>query len=791
MRPLSRLLHSLFLPSLQNRERARWCGVDRFPAGTYNDCFLKHRADGDFVRNPEYLWSPGPYWAARAGFGAHFRRLADQLGGSIYSDALLVLHPADHARTRASLLRSWENAAANELADCWARLMEAEGWGLVIPGRSFHLRVVPDGDPALGGLLGLEEGEFATGLFPNLHLGADPHAVPLVEVFVADARGRFSSVGTMWSDQLAFSLGAHPLDNAHPEGLDDSSVYTVHRIPDEDGLHHRIGAAQRDRLVLRTGQVAGGDTVQIVDATRDKIVLEVMLVAAKHLAAELPRLDEIRDAPRVALPAFAPLPATPLGTMVPDGLDLATLGAFSIIPEAIPDRIYTLTERGALLQRVHFRDVMRGYRVEIDRDGRVAPKVSRPVATVEILEDRLSLIAMERDLSVDGLPLSVGERKPLEETHELAWRGGGLRYVSLRRVNDRKWPYLGCLTSPRRTTPLPEGEAYTIGRDGRACDVPLPDRSVAENIVWRDGATSGPIQTHGGSVERRAFRTDAICVATRAASIDLRADGPGIENLSATCPVHILRADGERVRLQKGARAPLHPGDELCIGNALFSLVAPGGEEPALHFGSKPAEAVAPSPQRRRAAVLAETGRRVSAGGRPRPLPTHKTIGALLGAEPGMEQPAVPDPSPVTQIGPVVPTDQLLSLSLDPTTAGDGPTRIGPDPAQEGAAWVSTALMDATPTILDGGPRAFAPVRVPFAAEDAPVEDVPEIPGLLLQGTPRGLRIDTVQGESSPPGATVPLPSISRRPARGLPGFGPMPAPATPMLSELPSYQGD
>ncbi|MCO4769301.1 MAG: hypothetical protein KDA24_04670 [Deltaproteobacteria bacterium] len=772
MRPLSRLLHSLFLPgSIQSRERARWCGVDRFPAGTYNARFLKHRADGDFVRNPEYLWSPGPYWAARAGFDAHFRRLADQLGGSVYSDALLVLHPADHARTRASLLRSWETAAANELADCWLRLVEAEGWGLVMPGRSFHLRVLSDGDPLLGTPLGLEPGEFATGLFPNLHLGPDAHAVPLVEVFVADARGRFASVGTMWSDQLAFSLGAHPLDNARPDELDDSCVYTVHRIPGEDGLHHRIGQSQQGRLVLRTGSASGGDTVQIVDATRDKVLLEVMLVAAKHLAAELPLVGERRDAPNVALPAFAPLPGAPLGTMIPDGLDPATIGAFSIVPEALPDKLYTLVERGALIQRVHFKDVMRGYRVEIDRDGRVGPKVSRPVASVEVLDDRVSVVALERDLSLDGQPLPVGERQPLESTHELAWRGGSVLYRSVRRVKDRKWPYLGCITSPRRTTPLPEGEAYTVGRDGRSCDVPLPDRSVAENIVWKDGQASGTVQIQGGAVERRTFRTDAICVATKAAELDLRGETPGIENLSTTCPVHVLRSDGELVRLRKGARATLRPGDELCIGNALFSLVAPGAEESALHLGVN-VRVEAPT-KRRRAAVLAETGRRAMAGGRPQPLQTGKTIGALLG---------------VTQIGPAVATDQLPSLHLDPTTAGEGPTMLGPVTDTGTPSWVEGALMDCTPTVVDGRPVPTREERVPFAAADAPVEDVPEIGGFFLHGTPRGLQINTFQGED-PPRETLPPPS--RRPARGLPRFGVVPAPQMPALNELPSLQGD
>lgn len=763
MRPFGRLLRSLFLPgSIQSRERSRWCGVDSFPSGTYNDRFLKHRADGDFVRNPEYLWSPGPYWAARGGFDAHFRRLADQLAGAVYSDALLVLHPEDHARTRASLLRSWESAAAAELADCWRRLLESEGWTRAVPGRDLHLRVLPDGDPALGSTLGLEPGEFATALMPNLHLGPGPEAVPLVEVFAADPSGRFSSIGTLWSDQLAFSVGAHALDNGRRAELGDSCVYTVHRIPGEDGLHHRLGAGREDRFVLRTGTAQGGETVQVVDVRRDKVVLEVMLVAARHLAAELPRVGERPDAPRVALPAFAPPPVTGFeGTILPGDLDLGTLGAFSIVPESLPDRVFTLVERGYLLQRVHFKDAMRGYRIEIDRDGRIGPKVGAPVATVRVRDGRVEVEAVERDVSVDGRPLRPGESAPLDDLrHSLSWRGGSVEYGSMRRSGDRKWPYLGCLTAPRRTTPLPLGETCTIGRDGRSCDVPLPDRAVGDNIDWRDGATTGPIEVQGGEVDRRTFRTDAICVPTRAAALTLTAGAPSVENLSGTCSLHVLRPDGEMARLGKGASAVLTPGDELCIGNLLFSLLLPGDVEEPLRFGGKRVEA--PEPQhRRRAAVLAESARRPSAGGR-KPLPAGRTVGEAIGS-------ALPVEARVTQIGPAfptapVPTDQLPSLQLDPTTVGEWPTLLGDTPVSPAApSWRGRSLADGTPTVLGGEP-VLASVD-----PDAEVEDVPELEDLPLLGVPRGLQIHTSHGEPSPR-----YPTPSRRPRAALPGFGPV-----------------
>ena len=794
---LKNLLRSLFLPgSIQARERGRWSGVDALPSGSFNDCFMVHDAEGDFVRNPEYLWSPGPYWAARAGLDAHLRRLADDLGGSVYSDVLLVLHPEDHARSRSSLLRSWDAAVENELGDCWARLVESQGWTMAMPDRRFQLRVLADGDPRLGGTLGLEPGQFATGLMSNLHLGPGDEAVALAEVFAADARGRFQSLGTLWSDQLAFTVGAHALDNGRMEALGDSALYTIHRIPGEPGLHHRVGVGREDRVVIETGHALGGETIRVVDASRGKLLVEVMLVAAGHLAAEVRdgamSASRRADSPRVALPAFAPVALSFVGgTILPEDLDLGEIGAFSIVPEALPDRVFSLVERGFLLQRLHFRDVMRGYTVEMDRDGRIAPKVGAAVLALQVLEDRVTVQAMERDLAVDGQPLAKCEERPLDAAqHELSWRGGSARWSSMRRVRDRKWPYIGSITAPRRMTPLPEGETYTVGRDSRACDVPLPDRPVADNILWRDGATSGEVQVHGGAVDRRSFRTDAICVATKAASIDLGNEEPRLTNLSPSCPIHVLRTDGEAVRLRKDASTALQAGDELCIGNQLFSLVAPGSVEQPLRALGVPAptpasQSTIPRPgERRRAAKLAETARRPSAGGRPKPVAAGRTYGEMLGVTIG---PVPAGGAPIAQIGPT-PTDLLPSIDLDPTTLGDKPTLLE-NPALTGS-WVEAQLLEGTPTVL-GDQDLPARVAAAFAGVSGEVESLPELDAVEpfvepvarpRMELPRGLRIDTVHGEPEGGYGTP-----RRRPGRAtLPRFAP---PRT--LGATPSFQGD
>jgi hypothetical protein len=793
---LTRMLR-LFVPgSIRSREDARWCLADSLPSGTYNQQFLRSRAEGDFIRHPDYLWSPTPYWTARAGVNGHLRELADRLGGLVYSDLLIVLNPEDHARSEASLLTSWKRAAQAELAECFERLVASQGFVKAFPDRPLQLEVVRDGDPMIGATLGLKPGEFATALMPNLYLRPAPMSAPLVEVFVADERGRFGSVGTLYSDQVAFTVGAHALDNGRIERLGDSALYTLHRFPDQPGLHHKVNGERADRVVIETGTAHGGDTVRLVDRGRDKVLLEVMLVAARELDAELPAADEIRGPrPAVGLPGFLPA-SHPPGTILPEAFDLGTVGAFSIIPEALPQRIHSLTERGFLFQRLHFKAEMRGYHVELDRSGAIAPTVAQPIARLEVVDDRVSVLGIARDLAVDGAPLVPGKRLPLRAaTHQLSWRDGSVEYRPLRRPGDRRWPYLARIDAPQRTTPLPEGEVWTVGRDSAECDVPLPDRSVTSNIQWRDGQQSGPVEVQGGKADRARFRTDAICVATRAASIDLTESTPALENLSTRCPLHVIRGT-EVLRLKRGSSVPLQDGDELLIGNLAFVLVGPGGERP------REVEQLLPAGERHQEGP-GTRGRRPRVGGTAGALVDRpRTVRAVLGIDPKADsQPPVQPPRvvpvrptsrPLPQLAVVeiaedaaddvalagLPTHALPSLSLDPTvdewfSGGDGPLSLDGAPTiiDEDPDW--TSLLRAAGSVEEAPALSPVPPTREFTAEEAKAVRLVEEPPPI----PRGLRVNV---------AIAPARRGRRFGAGGLPGFGPR-----PHRRPTPSMSGD
>ena len=788
MSRLKRLLRGLLVPgSLRAREEQRWCKADPFPSGSYNFQFLRSRAEGDFVRHPDLLWSPNPYWTARAGLNAHVREVADRLGGTVYSDALIVLNPRDFARTEASMLESWSRAAREELADCFERLVDSQGFVKAVPDRPFCLEVVADGGDRIGQTLGLESGEFATAMLPNLHVEPGAEAVPLVEVFVSTDRGRFASAGTFWSDQLAFTVGAHALDNHTIPELDDSALYTVHRFHDQPGLHHKLNGERTDRLAIRTGQAHGGETVQVVDMGRDKTLLEVMLVAARAPEAELPRAGE--KAGRMAgnrrpdLP-FAPIPGGPeAGTILPEDVDLGSFGAFSIIPDSLPERIHTLSERGFLLQRVHFGAVMSGYTMDLERGGQLLPEAVSPVARLQVRGERVSVTAVGRDLAVDGRPVRQGDQVPLTgASHELSWREGRSEFTSLRR-KDKRWPYLARLSSPRRATPLAEGESYLLGRDSDACDVPLPDRMSTRNILWRDGGKAETVETRGGAVPRSRFRTDAILVASKAARVDLADDGVRLHNPSASCPVHVVRADGETVRVKQDGTVDVQPGDELLVGNAIFALLAPGETEPA-----KPGKTPSPPvdltalPERLEAGPGGR-GRRPRVGGAAGKLvEPSRTYGALLGISPAGDRSrtapvAAPPPRPQPPPEPLapestgrLPTRCAPSLSLDPTQ--DEP-EAAPEPAADtdsssgasfldvsGDTWLlgDGACADGAITIVDDQPDWERLLEAAARSRSVSRPPEPSVAVVEMQSTSRPF-LDRVVG--APPALTDEEPALS------------------------------
>ncbi|MDP7114850.1 MAG: FHA domain-containing protein [Myxococcota bacterium] len=557
----------------------RWLLVDDPDNGYYNFRLMRFAADGDLVRYPDHIWSTATRWGRPGGLREHLGELARRLDGTLYADVLIILSAEDRRRELEHGAASWEEGLQALVERQIGRLCQQQGWRMADPRRGPRLRVIGDGEPAMGGQpLGLQAGEFATALMPNLYHGPGEGSTPFASVYIrvpreAGGAGGFRQVGVFHDDQLAFTVGSHWLDNGRDAELPGPALYTLHRPPGHPEMLHRLNPDLADAYRLRQTAGPQGDTVTVEDGAGGAPVLEVMLIPAN-----------------VSRPSEAA--AGTGGTLVPEGVSVGD--GLTLIPEPEPDPRVILSRRALLVQRVHFPRVMGGYQLDIGDDGSVAPQLPEPAARVLVDGEQIELRPLRAGVTVDGEELSADRTFPLTGERDIGLSRGRLTYRSCTH-DDPRWPYLGEFSVPAEPHELELGSAFRIGRDRRKCEIALPDRGIHENIHWLPTVDPrGTIPTRGGEVEVASFTTDSIMVAGRHAEIDLRGSEPKVRALSRACPVFVRRRTGARLRLiaKEGATAqPLRQGDELLVGNTLFRVILPIGAVPAPPVNLSPAGA--------------------------------------------------------------------------------------------------------------------------------------------------------------------------------------------------------
>jgi hypothetical protein len=265
------------------------------------------------------------------------------------------------------------------------------------------------------------------------------------------------------------------------------------------------------------------------------------------------------------------------------------VGGKTIIPDAPSERIFTLQERGALLQKVHFSTFMLGYDVYFGTRGELGTHVEDPAATFQVRKRTVSLVAHIDGVTIDGKPIAAGVEVPIEGDVKIEVAGHKLEYHDLRGLQLDGWPYVGEIRRPASSTYMIWGEDYLIGRS-RECRVVLPDEPRNDNIHWKpsvgDGAT---IRARTGEIPKSKFYTDSIMVGSEHASVDLRGAVPKVVCTSKHCYAYVRRqAEVFSLYPTTSAQQPkeleLQPGDEILIGNCLF------------HVGYTAGDAVAPAP---------------------------------------------------------------------------------------------------------------------------------------------------------------------------------------------------
>ncbi|MEQ1506646.1 MAG: hypothetical protein ABMB14_30745, partial [Myxococcota bacterium] len=605
----------------------------------YNYRLRRHKAEGDLIADPGLLWYTSPYVKRRSGLGTHVGAEVGD-GTANYTDVLLILSRDDFARASAD----WQQTATRALQQEFDNFCRRENFNRLHAHRPLGVRIIEDGSQGMfGQSLTLARGEFVTGLLPNLYTGPVRGSYPVIGVHLnlPGVWEGYQEVGRLHNDQILFTLGNHWLDNFSHPSLQQAALYRLRQYPDGSFVHivnpdlqdqYQVtstnqGGASVLTLATRGGQPLAYIVLAVIDppaqpvssppvsagrqsppGNNPRAIGSTAPTRAPSLAPssatpatgnrrpdiQMPKPPITREAPRGRGPDSVPSIAPPM--LIDDvvspvngqGLKKIGLGGKTIIPDAPSERIFTLQERGALLQKVHFSAFMLGYDVYLGSRGELGTHVEDPAATFQVRKRSVSLVSHVDGVLVEGRSVAAGVEVPIEGDVRIEVAGQKLEYRDLRGLNLDGWPYVGEIRRPASSTYMIWGEDYQVGRS-RECRVVLPDEPRNDNIHWKpsvgDGAT---IRARTGEIPKSRFYTDSIMVASEHASVDLRTDRPKVVCTARHCYAYIRR-NNEVYSLypttspQQPKDLELLPGDEILIGNCLFHVGYTAGEaiEPA------------------------------------------------------------------------------------------------------------------------------------------------------------------------------------------------------------------
>jgi hypothetical protein len=518
----------------------------------YNFRLRRHTCDGDLVADPSLIWYTSPLVKRRAGLGTH---VASEMSAGVagFVDALIVLSAADFDRAEDTEM-PWLETLPGLLRDQFDQMCQRERLSRRFPKRRLGFRVLCDGGPEMGGhRFDLQPGTFITGLLPNLYTGPVETSRALVTVHASlpGAWTGWREVARLYDDQIVATLGAHWLDNFQHPRLREAALYRLQRGPDGRFVHVVSPDLQdRYQLVTRTQGTVTTSTL----ATRQGDVLA-------HIVLEL---------------ADEPLETGAAPSISPPMLS----GPRTLQPDSPRNRVVSLQERGALLQRVHFGAFMEGYDVYLGTRGELGTAVDEKAATFEVRKKGVQLVAHVPGVEVGGQSIPPGSSVALEGDTVVLAASERFEYRDLRGISAEGWPYVGEIRRPASATYLAWGEEHKVGR-ARECRVTLPDEPRNDNIRWKKSVGDGStIRARSGNIPKSRFYIDSIMVASEHAALDLRGDVPRLVTTARQCFCYVRRGDEvtalHPAEVEVGPHAaPLNPGDEVLIGNCLFQIGFP------------------------------------------------------------------------------------------------------------------------------------------------------------------------------------------------------------------------
>lgn len=667
----------------------------------YNFRLRRHYTDDEIVDEPHRLWFTNDDVEARTGLGPHIAEVLAE--GQRFNDVLIVL--ADDNWDWCEDIEQLKDIVQQMVNDRFRAFLQEQG--LQAPPRPLNLWMVRDRAEEIGGTdFGLVDGEFITGLLPNLYRkpGASSKPVVTLHLNLPGAWEGYKEVGCLYDDQPLLTVGNHWLDNVSHEGLREAALYRLQQ-DDEGGFFHIINPDLQGRYQLHTTDADGTSIITLASREGEAIAHLVLAVEEEE---EQPAAEAVASAeafegetPDIAAPMIGDdFVIEQSGSSSPASLSQSRSGrgGRTILPEAQTDRIFTLQERGVLFQKVHFHKFMLGYDVFVGTRGEVGTFVQPVAATFQIRVDSVSLVANQDNVTVNGRYLAKDDSVLIDGDAIIEIGSQRLEYRDLSNVAADGWPYVGEIRRPASSTYMLWGQAYVVGRS-RDCRVVLPDDKHQDNIVWRPGVVEGAmIKSKKGPIQKSQFYTDSIMVSAEHAAIDLAPDHPEIETRSRGAFSFVRRGD-EVFPVYPAAkdgpsRRPLLPGDEILVGNCLFH-VAFSAED-----GGMSASAPAPAPK----------------------LSSDSLVDAVDDDEEGDEAVGLPDPGEDAGV-----PSAFAGLADDPAPPSARASEPAPAPAPsepEVGAGPSPVVSGSPEPVSDLEPVAAAPTAAtPGAGEVAVVDD--------------------------------------------------------------------
>ena len=559
----------------------------------------RHESEGDFVENPALLWSTRGYDGRKYGLREHLAEQRGEGDTAQFTDVLVILNERDHRQSLERLAEPWSDAATRALHREFLSYCDDESFQILRTSRPVRFGLVVDGGSEIGGLkFGLKSGEFVTGLLPNFYTGPIATSRPVIGVHlnIPGAWEGYREVGTLFSDQLMFTIGNHGLDSFRHPALVEPGLYRLQQYLDGSFVHIVTPDGESDYhvssdedgagpSVLTIAQADGAPVAYLVLAVLDHTVYDTSNVRpdpdppVQVVIEESMTVDRSPDilTPRPVIEPPAP-PPRQRDSQPQQSMPLT--GHLTIVPDAVRERIFSLRERGALLQKVHFSRFMMGYDVFVTRTGQISTSTRSPSAVFQVRGRKVRLLVHDPELRLNGHPAELEKPLDLGAAAMIEVAGAPLEYRDLSGVTAEGWPYLGEIRRPTGSTHMVFGGRYRVGRD-RRCKVRLPDDPHNGNIHWDPSRISGgTIRTRSGEVPQSRFYTDSIMVASEHAEVDLR-DAPVLQNIARHCFTYVRRgADlfplSPTQSKNEGPRElELTPGDEVLVGNCLFQVSYP------------------------------------------------------------------------------------------------------------------------------------------------------------------------------------------------------------------------